>query len=259
MKQALTTTMLQLNNRSISYIVICAILLQSTLCGAKDHADSFRVYIENPHLGKSKKLLQNIYYHSDSSFRGVISVTCYHFNSGTDSQLVFQKIGQKHFFKKSANKVSINYSKEDTSTFRYPKYHEILKRTGGLAPGIYKTNVLLTNIQTKKQYSICVSGEIDSNLHAASAVRSDINSSVRPKHKSIIGGSFNKKLGSVKAYQSGRALSRVEKDINDKAKARGLEQITYHKDGKRFIDYYYEGWFAGRYEVDEKKSLKNQL
>ena len=259
MKQALTTTMLQLNNRSISYIVICAILLQSTLCGAKDHADSFRVYIEHPHLGKSKKLLQDIYYHSDSSFIGVINVTCYHYNSNTDSQLVFQTIGQKHFFKKSTNKVSINYSKEDTSTFCYVKYYEILKRTGGLAPGMYKTNVVLTSIQTGRQYNISVSAEIDSNLHAASALRSDINNSLRPKHKSLIGSSFNKKLVSVKAYKSGSALSRVEKDIDDKAKARGLEKFTYNKNGKRFIDYYYEGWFAGRYEVDEKKSLKNQL
>ncbi len=248
-----------MNNRSIIYIVICATLLLSAVCHGKNTADSLRFYIEHPHLNKPQKLIQDIYYHSDSSFRGVINITCYHYNSSTDSQLVFQKIGQKHFFKASTNKISINYSREDTSTFLYPKYYEILKRAGGIAPGIYRTNVLLTNILTKKQYNICISGEIDSNLYAASAVRSDVNNSLRPKHKTLFGSSFNKKLGSVKAYKSGSAMSRVEKDINEKAKGRGFDKITYHKNGKSYIDYYFEGWFAGRYEVDEKKPLKNQL
>ncbi len=248
-----------MNNRSIIYIVICATLLLSAVCHGKTSADSLRFYIEHPHLNKPQKLIQDIYFHSDSSFRGLINIACYHYNSSTDSQLVFQKIGQKHFFKTSTNKISINYSREDTSTFLHPKYYEILKRVGGIAPGIYKTNVQLINTLTQKQYNICVSGEIDSNLYAASAVRSDVNNSLRPKHKSFFGSSINKKLESVKAYKSGSAMLRFEKDINEKAKGRGLDKITYHKNGKSYIDYYFQGWFAGRYEVDEKKSLKNQL
>ena len=236
-------------------LCIATILLQNVL----QAKEALHVYTDKAVITKGK-FQQTVYYTSDKSFKTIVDLQCFKFTSDKDSVLVLNKRNYKATIKTGTGKFNLLFKENnDTDSYYSSPYYEILKRTGGVAPGTYKTIVRFKDERTHEEQMFVFHQEVDTIFSANSPVREDINRSIAPKHASFMGVMIKKNLDKVKAYGSGNALANAEKKINKKAKARGLRHVPYERNGKSYIDYYYEDWFAGRYEVNSKNPLETQL
>lgn len=233
-----------------------AIVLQPA-AGIGQEQSSLKVHTDYPFLSKARTLHQLVYITSDVSFKGILQLRSVKYNSDNDSIVVLAIKDLKVQVQSGLAKFKIKYADDDTNaTFSQP-YLEILKRSGGIAPGLYKTTVTITDIATHKEYTTVFLQEADSLLGAGSGLRSDVNKKLTPASGPF--ASLKKKADKVKAYGSGKAISNAQKKLGEVSANRGLTHVQYEKGGKAYIDFYYENWFAGRYEVSDKKPLSDQL
>ena len=240
-------------------LIFVMLMIQCSLLVAKDSPKSFHLYTDHPTISKGGKFQQSIYYVSESSFKARVTLECYKYLSETDSILVLKKRDAKISFSNGNKKVDIKLAVDDTNVVYKGQYYEILKRTGNIAPGSYKTIITLSPDNGVSSNSFVFLQTIDSDLSASSPMRDDVNQCISPKKSSFLGVLLKKNADKVKSYESGNAIANAEKKIGKKAKERGLRHVQFKKNNISYIDFYYEDWFAGRYKVDDKKKLQGQL
>lgn len=234
--------------RHRAYFLLIFITIQSNCANGQGIFNTLKLHTDYPSIEKGKKLTLLVYYTTDISFKANFQIQSFLYQSEKDSLLVFNKRNLRKAFKKGTNKLKIDLSKDDTNTQYCTPYYEILKRTGNIAPGTYKTIITLTDPVSKKQFRQVLLQSVDSSLTAGSPVRTDVNNSF-----------IHKRLKSVQFATIGNALATATKKIDKKAKQRGLSQLQYQKNGKSYIDYYFQDWFAGRYEVNNNQQLGAHL
>ena len=237
----------------------CCILLLvfiSYLQVANGATDTFRVHADFPTI-KDEQLLLDVFYASDSSFPGFITVQFYKYENGDDSLLVLNKRNHKVVFKKGVNKLKIDFTDKDSTTSYNSKFYEILKRTDNIAPGSYKVFISVKN--GDKVYHSLYLHDVDSALSATSPVRQDINKSMAPQSKSFLGIQLKTKADKVTSAGAGGALLKAKNKIDKAAKKRGLTSVHNERNGKTYIDLYYADWFAGRYEAKNNDPLSKQV
>ncbi len=232
------------------FFVVFSVNSRGQSCVVKIHTD-------NPYLLKGQKLNQLVYISSDSFLNGRMCTQTYlHLENG-DSVCVLYHVSKKLKIKSGINKIKVCFVPQDTIKEYSDAFYEIIKRTNNLPPGIYTTTVTFYDTINKNVYCRYFFQKIDSNLQSGSQLRYDINKSLLPS--SGIFSGFTKKIEKVSGYASGKAIKKSDKKINSLTKSRGLTSLQYEKRGKSYIDFFYESWFAGRYEVDQNKPLKKQL
>ncbi|PQJ13005.1 hypothetical protein CJD36_004475 [Flavipsychrobacter stenotrophus] len=239
------------------YLIALIAIVLHPAAGIGQQQHSLKIHTDYPSLSKARTLHQLVYISSDFSFKGMLQLRSVKYNSGNDSIVVLTIKNQKVQVHSGLSKFKVKYEDDDTNaTFSVP-YLEILKRTGGIAPGLYRTTVTITDAVTHKEYTAVFLQEADSILGAGSGLRSDVNKKLTPASGPF--ASLKKRAEKVKAYGSGNAIRNAKKKLKDVSANRGLTHVQYEKRGKAYIDFYYENWFAGRYEVSDKKPLSNQL
>jgi len=210
-----------------------------------------------PYLNKDKKISQDVFYVTDTPFTGIVTFQCYKFkHNGDDSTLALSKKSLKQHFKKGVNSFKIDFSKGD-SGYVLPKFYQILKRTDNIPAGQYKT--YLTVKDGNKVYHQTYLHQIDSLLGANSSVRKDVNKSLEPKPRSFLGMQFKKELSTLQSTSAATALSNANNKIGRTARTRGLTPVQYKRGDKSYIDFYYEDWFVGRYEVKSDEKITDHL
>lgn len=233
-------------------LLTIALLLLSTI--AHGSPDSFRVHTDYPYL-KNEKILLPVLYKTDTAFNANLSIEFYKYNSEKDSTLTLGYIMPLYSFKKGIHKLKIDFSKQDTNLFAEHKFSEILKRTGSIAPGFYKTYIKAQNDNNK--YEIIYLHHIDSLLELNSPVRKDINKNLKKKNGLI--KVKTPMAASSKSNGAGHAFARSQRKINRAVKKRGLTSQQHERGGKSYVDLFYEDCFAGRYEVKNKGTLSAQI
>lgn len=201
-------------------------------------------------------MLLDVFYSTDSNFKGDLFVRFYKFSGPHDSSLVLSKDLYKCSYKRGINKIKVDFSKVDTYTFCERKFLEVLKRTENIAPGSYKVLLSVRSNNTIIRNEIYLR-EIDSILSPNSPVRKDINKSLTPKTK-FLGIWINRQTNNVK-IDGGTALRNRRKKADKATKRRGLRSEQHQKKGKTYNDLFYQDWFAGRYEVNDKEPLAKQI
>ncbi len=215
-------------------------------------SSSFKVHTDLP-AATDDKLFIDVFYNNDSSFRGQILIKFYKFETAGDSLLVLNKFGSNVLFKKGLNKLKVIFTGSDSGVYCHEKFLEVIKRTGEMPPGSYKAMVTVTTAFDTVR--VAYLHEIDSLLKSNSPVTQDINKSLLPKQKSYLGlfakNTLDKNTSSIGAVKS---LAHAKKKVDKSMRKRGLTTVHMEKRGKRYIELYYEDWFAGMYEAREKQN-----
>lgn len=235
------------------------LLILFCLFGDKTNAagiDTFRFHTDFVYLNDDNKLMQDFYYSSDSAFSGILDVACYKYDKPNDSILVFAKKNKTVKFKSGINHASLNYSENDENTYYLPVFYTILQKQEVTPPGAYKIFVSISS--SDKNYNLSFIYNIDSNLSANSSIRRQVNKTLLPKSKSILGINVSN-VASNYTKAAGTALDQARGKINRFYKKRGLTPVEGERDGKKYIDFYYQDWFVGRYEVNENLPIKGQI
>ena len=233
--------------------------MQTNKVIAKDEHDTVRLHTDFPTIDKEKKLEQAIFYVSNTPFHGTLRMDCYRFKSEKDSQLVYSKKNLPVAIKEGANQLRVRFGNIDTNTSCVKEYLEVLKRTGCIAPGEYRTTITITDTNSQTQFVSSFVQLADSTLKHGSPLRGDVNKSLTPKSKSFLGLRLKNNVDKVKGYGTGSAIANADKKIGKAARSRGLRHVSYEANGKSYINFYYEDWFAGRYEAPHNKSLAQHL
>lgn len=225
-------------------------------CEAKSGIADLRIHADFPAIDKDRKVYLDVLYVSDSVHLVKLNVFIYKYSEKGDSLLVLSKKDFQFTAKKGDGKRKINFSKVDSNTKYNTKFYEVFKRTNNIPPGVYKIFVTTKSDSTIIQNVFL--REVDSVLSPTSPIRRDINESLLPKSKSFLGLRFNNPAAGVKS-PAGNALKHSKNKTAKAAKRRGLTPIQSEVNGKGRIDLYYQDWFAGRYEIENKKPLSEQV
>ncbi len=255
-KITITIKTLPLPCRYTFTFCLIAILLQPDF--ARAAVDSFHLHTDLPEINKDDQLSLNIFYSSESLFKAALEVSIYQLSNVGDSVLVAHKLKEHATFKRGVNKLKFIFSASDSNTSYSNNFYEILKRTGSIPPGSYKINLVV-----KRDSDVSVTTylhDVDSLLPPSSPVRQDVNSSLSTKHRSF----FGKKIAGIskkqaKSITAEKAFANAKGKVDRTAKKRGLTTEHYDKNGKSYIDFFYNDWFAGRYEVKNTEPLSTQI
>jgi hypothetical protein len=238
----------------IFFLLFTASLMRTKVASCA--TDTFLIHTDYPTLNKEKNMLLDVYYSSDSAFTGMLNVRFYKYADEADSLLVLDIHNYKVAFKKGTNKTRINFATSDSVTYN-TMFYEVLKRTGGIAPGSYK--IIATVKKREEVFQTVYYREADSLLSATSPVRQDINKSLEPKSKSFLGITLKNRVDHMTSSGAGKALANASNKVNKTARKRGLRSVHSEHAGKSYIDLFYEDWFAGRYEIKSNGSLQGQI
>lgn len=218
---------------------------------------NLKAHTDYPLIRKSGLLCQDVYLSCDSSISGQLTIECKKYLQSGDSITVLKYAGTDFYVSPGISKITVKYAADDSNAFVSRPYYEILKRTGDIAPGQYRTRIHIEDINAHWSFDYTFMQAPDSLLSGASSLRSDINKSLAPNAGPLT--PLKKRLEKVAGYASGKAIKNARKKLDDVSRSRGLTRLEYQKGSKTYIDYYFEDWFAGRYEASNNKKLSKQL
>lgn len=228
-------------------IIVFLLTFRSSSAVIKSHTDY-------PYINKQKQFTQTVFITSDSSFYGCLSLRTYKY-VGNDSICVLYHLNQSTQIRMGLNRLNIAFSNADSIKEFSEPYYEILHRCGNIAPGIYRTFITLTDTLGNDIHKNILYQKVDSNLSGSSSLCNDMNRALT-RGKSLFS---NKKLETVKSYTSKNALSNANKRLEKLAKNKGLTYTQTENNGKTYVRFYYNNWFAGSYVVEQQKTLQKQL
>jgi len=222
---------------------------------AQQYPEHFRIYGDLAFLNNENKIGEEAYYSSDTTFHGSLDLSCYIYNSPTDSLLLYGKKNFKVSFKKGTERIRLDYKERNNNCFYNSEYVELLKHTHATPPGSYKIYISIKN--GDEVFNTLILSEVDSNLGPNSFIRKDVNKSLLPKQRSILGINVTKVVpGYAKA---GNVIDAASNKLNKAFKAKGLTPLPGKKGDKSFIDFYFHDWYVGRYEVEKNISISKQI
>lgn len=236
--------------RIVQFFILCIFLF--TGCRA---LACIKCHTDYPAIDRQKRLTQTIFIFSDSSLYSGISVKTYRYY-GMDSICVLYHSCKKVRIKEGVNRVKVAFSNQDSIIEFCKPYYEVLQRCGNVAPGIYRTFITVTDTLGRNLYSSITYQKVDSTLSSNSFLREDITHAVANSKRRTVS---DKRLEKIKGYSSKNALDNSDKRIARLAKKKGLIYTKAEKNGKSYLLFYYDGWFAGQYVVEQQKPLNQQL
>ncbi len=206
-----------------------------------------------PYIAKHDKLVLDLYFYNGKSFKGEASVRCFKYTTNNDSDLVFSRKRLQVKCSAGMKKVKINFTCTDTNTFYQAGFYEAFKRTGNIVPGIYR--IYLSAKDSSTSFHTFYYHEIDSSLSATSSLRRAINVSLAPSDVRLLLSNPRKN----KAANATMVLEKKKVKIDKVVKRRGLRMAQCDIGDKVQLNFYYEDCFAGRYEVNARQPLLNQV
>lgn len=241
--------------RHIFYLIVAFCICSST-AKANCQDSTFKTHTDFPYLNHDKKVTEDVLYTSDSDLRAAFSIVLFKFNKDNDSVKVLSKKIAHQTFRKGANDIKVVFNITDTNTFVDHNFYEILKITGDVPPGSYKTYLSIkTKGDTIKTVHLISQ---DTLLSVNSPVRSQINSKLLPQGKSVAGISLNTSAaGAASGYAKKLVLSAGK--LKRAMKFKNLTPVSYDRDNKTYVDFYYKDWFVGRYILDKQQNLTAQI
>jgi len=214
---------------------------------------NLKLHTDFIYLSNDKKLLQEIFYATDSSFKAELSMECFKIENSKDSLLLYSKKQVPVLLRKGANRVTVHYTEKDSNTYCLPVFRTILQKANSVPPGSYRTYISVRSGSYSN--TAVISTIVDSNLKLNSAVRRQINSTLLPK-RSLLGINAESKINNIPAA---KALTNAHKKIERVAKKSGLTPVQIHANGTDYIDFYYQSWFIGRYKAEKNESISRQI
>ena len=217
-------------------------MLFNNNASSKDAIDSLKVHTDFIFINRENKLAQDVFYQIDSNAILSLVISCYKYNSN-DSNLVYSKRFEKILLKEGLNKSTIVFDNKKGNSYILNKFYNIYKNTDIIPPGSYKIYVDIKERSHERRYSFL--RNIDSTLIVNSKVRKDLN-----------------KILESTSSQHTVASTALDRAKNKMKKTFKLKSITYRikkNNEKNIIDFYYQSWFIGRYEVIQSEVVSNKI
>ncbi|MFA6057860.1 MAG: hypothetical protein WC756_06665 [Taibaiella sp.] len=203
----------------------------------------------------NKKIYQDIYIKSEADKKVNLNLVCYRYGTEGDSSLIFRYASSQKI-KTGAKKITIAFQESTDDYYMLPAFSNIVRKTELIPPGSYKVFLSIKGNKDTTTYQQVFLREIDSTLSMNSSLRKGMNDVLQPAAHNLLPSS---NAASAFADKVSNALEKSRFRMDRYFKKRGLTAIRYNRDGKEVIDLYADGWFMGRYELDEKQPLSQQL
>lgn len=205
---------------------------------------NFSIHTDFAEVNTDNKLVQDIFCIGDSAFDGFVTISCYHY-AGNDSVLLYKKSNEPVDLKKGNRKFRIVFSGD--RAIRDPKFFNLLKNTGTLPAGEYKTYISFLDSTHVVADKIFIRS-VDSTLGVKSPLKKIVDDILAPRKKGII--SINAKApSSVSKAVSEKKFKRSQKKIEKELKAKSVHAYFFTLAGNEVIDLYHDKIFIGRYKA----------
>jgi hypothetical protein len=208
---------------------------------------------------EDKKLYQDFYISSGKDAEINLRVTCYKFTSDIDSSLVYRNEYGPQKIKKGTEKIKVPFYGPLVKSFIQPAFANIIKQADIVPPGLYKLQVIVSGKGDGNFFERQFLHEQDSLLAINATIRSGISGLLQPVAKNNFFGGAQANIISSSLDNVTKAFEKNRFRLERYFKKKGLTSRQYQSGDKEVIDLYYGDVFAGRYELDTKASLTNQL
>lgn len=128
---------------------------------------------------------------------------------------------------------------------------------GVIPPGKYITKLKVLNKEDSVIYKNVIYRDVDSVLKVGSKIREQINN-----HFLIEKFTFFKVEKTTKSKLPPKAVSNDQLDMTCgrlNKKVKGINAVPYQYLGKSYIDVYHKEWFLGRYEIIDRRHMKERI
>jgi len=200
---------------------------------------------------KSGKLFQDVFYEGTQDTLVSVQLICHKINALGDSLLVYKNHKNKIELEKGAHVLQIALTPKQKEDFLLSSFNEAYLKAGQTPPGNYSLRLSITS-GADRLFESQFLFQVDSSLNLYSSLRSDLedaSSSLLKKGSALL----QKPLG------TSAILGQVTRKAERVAKRRGLIVRTIDTDRQRLIDFFYQDWYVGRYTLDLKQPLTEQL
>lgn len=203
----------------------------------------------------NKKIYQDIYLKTEADKEIHVNLVCYRYVSNGDSSLIFRHQSLQKI-KAGAKKITVSFQESTDNYYMLPAFSTIVRKTDLIPPGSYKVFLSIRSDKDTATYQQVFLREIDSAVSINSSLRKGMNGILQPATHN-----FLPSINTVSAFADkvSNAMEKSRFRMDRYFKKRGLTATRYNRDGKQIIDLFADGWFMGRYELDEKEPLSKQL
>ncbi len=240
------------------FILIC--ILWPCLLRAQNGPGA-HLHTDLPVLDNQQYLVTDLFFDGVRAERGVLGYRCYKYDASGDSILVCRKEQKDIALDGSLSTKQLRFTPSDGPAYYLPVFYNILRKAQTIPAGTYKVFVEL-----KQDQSILISKtfihQVDSALPPTSPLRKELNSTLLPENKARIAGidlSVQARAVNNIAANTAKAVDRAAGKIDRLFKSHGLTSVTEKRNGKDYINLYYEDWFVGRYGIELSRSLSSQV
>jgi hypothetical protein len=204
---------------------------------------------------EDKKIYQDIYIKAEEDKKVDLNLVCYRYGSEGDSVLLFRHQSLQKI-KAGAKKLIVAFQQSTDNYYILPGFSTIVCKTDLIPPGSYKVFLSIRGDKDTVASQQVFLRDIDSTLSISSPLRKGMNQVLQPATHNFLSSA---NTVSAFADKVSNAMEKSRFRMDRYFKKKGLTATRYNRDGKEIIDLYADGWFMGRYELDEKEPLSKQL
>lgn len=227
--------------------------------------DSVSIFsIENPTLGRDKKLYQRLFYQIPSKGLFTIKIVCNQIRS-TDTLGIYDLEFEDKNLKDSVGYIDLYYGTAKSSHKLNSDFCEVVSRFGTMPVGKYYTTIIFKNVKDSNlQCSQIVFDDIDSNLSITSGLREKVNAAVIKPQKAkeklqakMLAAKKNKQTSNTAPTKD--QLNTSSNQMKRKLRSvKGLDIRTESVGPNTYSAFYYKHFFLGRYELASTKQLSEK-
>jgi len=237
------------------YFALLYYLTANAISGhCREIGSGLKLHTDYIYVSQDAKLLQDVFYATDSNRNVSISLQCFLKQPNGDSILLYAKKKLVVRLKAGVNRFVINYKEKDSATYYLPAFINVLRHISSIPPGNYRTYIEAEF--PEGHFNQVISNSIDSNLKINSPIRHDVDNDVAGKRRSFLGVDLGSTLSNA---PMGKALNNAQRKIEQTSKRRGLTSIQVHANGVDYVDFYYQDWYVGRYKAEKKETVSQQI
>jgi hypothetical protein len=244
-----------MNPRALSILLALLLAVSAT----EGRGQKALIHPELPRASSQKTLIQTVLFELPQSVKGELSLRAYQWRGEKDSLLIYEFRTAVQTFPSGPSSRTWTLDPHLKRCHLNPDFETIVKRFGIVPPGVYHLYLSLDSAAgTPAAYVGAAQDLIDSNLAPASRLRNRINKAFGAGSKDAenrFGTKLSRKSG--KTDSTGTvALDRSSQKLGRNLRSvRGVSTRTAIHGGTLNSELFYEGWFLGRYELADSRSL----
>ncbi len=235
-----------------AFCMLFVLTLVSNLCSAQKLDSTVRFSLD-PLLTENKYLLQPLSYSVQKTLQTVIRLQCYQYR-GKDSICIYDIAFDNIALKKGIHRLLLNLERNAVVYIVDYSFLEAVKKFNQLPSGDYATVITIQD-KTHLLYKDRYFHSVDSVLPPYSALKQNLNSPLTADKKSE---KLVRQAKNISPVRFDNKKIRDAAGMTNKRASRlsGVTSSIIKKDNRIYNALYYQGWFMGYYEQQEKKLMQ---